>query len=178
MDELLDGKQSLRDFLAGYGIELRDVPAELADALSRGDLSYDSIWAWCQLGTLFGRSLKATPILCLLLARDDHEGHEDLADTLQDLRDPRSVECLFDRANRRLPYLDYNDSSTLARRCAWALHDIGTSEAIAKLNALTRDPREEVSSEAADRLEALGARRGATEQASYRKARDAGLGTL
>ena len=178
MDDFLAGNRSLRDLLAEHEIELADVPVELANDLSRGDLSYEAIWAWCQLGTLFGRSLRVTPILCSLLIRNDHESHEDLADTLQDLRDPRSVECLFDRVQRRLPYLDYNDSAALARKCVWALHDIGTVEAIEKLDALSNDPREEISNEVAARLQAIrGASAGAATP-SYRLARNSKLGTL
>ncbi len=176
MESLPTDDRTLRDFLAAYEIKLDEVPATLLRDLTRGDVSYESVWAWCQLGTLFGHSRRATPVLCSLLIRDDHEGHEDLADTLQDLRDPKSVECLFDRAQRRLPYLDYNDSSALARRCVWALHDIGTEEAVSKLEALAKDPREEVSNEAADRLLSLRGRQGSAKP--YRTARDAKLGPL
>ena len=178
MKEFLEGNRSLRDLLEEHEIVLADVPAEIASDLSRGDLSYETIWAWCQLGRLFGRSLRVTPILCTLLIRDDHESHEDLADTLQDLRAPRSVDCLFDRAERRLPYLDYNDSAALARRCVWALHDIGTVEAIVKLKALASDPREGVSSEAAARLQALRGQSIGAAQPSYRLARNGKLGSL
>lgn len=176
MDSLPTDDQSLRDFLAAYEIKFEEVPTNLLHDLCAGDLSYESVWAWCQLGALFGRSRRATPILCSLLVRDDHKGHDDLADTLQNLRDPRSVECLFDRAHRALPYLDYNESSALARRCVWALHDIGTEEAVAKLEALAKDPREEVSAEAADRL--LSLRRENGDPRPYRLARDAALGAL
>ncbi len=176
MDSLPTDDQSLRDFLAKYEIKFEEVPTNLLQDLCSGDLSYDSVWAWCQLGALFGRSRRATPILCSLLVRDDHEGHDDLADTLQNLRDPRSVGCLFDRTQRRLPYLDCNDSSALARRCVWALHDIGTEEALAKLEALAKDPREEVAGEAVDRL--LSVREEHGDPKPYRLARDAAVGAL
>lgn len=176
MDSLPTDEKSLSKFLAAYEIKFDEVPANLLHDLCSGDLSYETVRAWCQLGELFGRSHRATPILCSLLNSEAHEGHEELADTLQNLRDPKSVDCLFYCAQRRLPYLDYDDSSAFARRCVWALHDIGTKEAVAKLEALANDPRREVSEEVTARLRSVQEGHGAARP--YRQARDAALGTL
>ncbi len=83
---------------------------------------------------------------------------------------------MFDCAQRRLPYLDYNDSSALARRCVWALHDIGTQEAVAKLEALANDPRREVSEEVVARLQSVQEWQVVVQP--YRQARDAAMGKL
>jgi hypothetical protein len=178
MDGFLNGDQSLQELLAAYNVDLNDLPADLINDLGRRDGSYEFIRAWCRAGRLFGHSQKLTPILCELISRDDHEGHEELADALQDLRDPQSVECLFERANQRLAYLEYDDSGALARRCVWALHDVGNAEAITKLNLLTSDSREEVSGEAVNRLEALRSRSSGDGKPQYRIARDNQLGSL
>jgi len=176
MDSLPTDEKSLSNFLAAYEIKYDEVPSNLVPELCSGDLSYETVWAWCQLGELFGRSHRVTPILCSLLNSDAHEGHEELANTLQNLRDPRSVDCLFDCAQRRLPYLDYDDSSALARRCVWALHDIGTQEAVAKLEALANDPRREVSEEVVARLQSVQEWQVVVQP--YRQARDAAMGKL
>ncbi len=178
MDDFLNGRQSLGDFLAGYDIDIKDVPAGIAEALAKHDLSEKTIMAWQDLAILFGRSQRATPILCLLLARDDHHQHEDITQTLQTLRDPRTVDCLFDRANRWLDYLDYNDSMALGRKCVWALHDIGTEAAIARMQSLTHDVRAHVSDSAKKKLADLAKRRPGDPPEAYRVSRDATLGPL
>lgn len=178
MERFLEGEQSLAAFLDDFGVEIGVVPPEWVGDLERRDMSSAFIWAWCQLGQLYGRSLKLAPVLCLLLGRDDHKGHEDIADTLQNLRDPRSVECLYERATRPLAYLTYNDSTALARKCVWALHDIGTSEAIAKLTLLTRDRRMPVANESSKRLADLADHGRHAIARPYRIARDRKLGSF
>lgn len=178
MDDFLNGRQTLGDFLAGFDIDINDVPADTVTELSRCDLSYESIEAWCQVGYHFGKSQRATPIIAALLRRDDHEGHEALADALQDLRNPQTVECLLDRINRRLPYLVYNDDFALAYKCVWALHDIGTPAAITALTEICQDPREDIAEKAVERLDALRDRHSDDPKEPYRMARDGHLGPL
>lgn len=177
MKDFLDGRESLESLLARFDVGVEDIPGRLVSQISRRDLSHDSIWAWCQAAELFGRSQRLTGLLCHLVARDDHYAHEDLANTLQNLRDPATVEVLYDRATRPLEYLAYNDSSALARKCIWALHDIGTSESIGRLSDLANDPREQVAGWAAGRIEALKSR-APGEVKPYRISRDARLGSL
>jgi hypothetical protein len=52
---------------------------------------------------------------------------------LQDIKDPRAVEGLFDAASVTHEYLAYDEFFGLARKCTWALADIGTPEARARL---------------------------------------------
>lgn len=177
MDDYLGGRIDLANYLGGFGIDVGDIPGRIVGHLYSRALSDDEVTAWCELGLLFGTSQRATPILCGLLGRDDHARHEDVAKTLQDLRDPGTVECLFTRVGRRLEYLEYNDNTALACKCIWALHDIGTPDAIDRLRQLAHDPREEVSREVAARLEALSARR-PDDAPPYRLARDRLLGPL
>jgi hypothetical protein len=178
MDSFLRNEISLEEYLATLDVQVEDLPAELHSELARRDLSHDFVWGWCKAARLFGHSRKLTPAICALLERNDHETHEDLAATLQDLRDPSSVDCLYNCATRRLPYLDYNDSAALARKCVWALHDIGTPEAVARLQLLADDDRRDVTNEVRKRLTSLAARLNGDADPPYRLARDSGLGAL
>jgi hypothetical protein len=65
-----------------------------------------------------------------------HTRHEDIARALQRLRDPRTVDALFSAALSRHDYLAYDEFFGLARKCTWALADIGTIEAKRRLEQL------------------------------------------
>jgi hypothetical protein len=83
---------------------------------------------------------------------DWHQRHEDLALTLQDFRLPASVPVLERLALARHAYLDYDDKFGLARKCTWALADIGTSAARAALERLAANPNAQIAAYAARRL--------------------------
>ncbi|HXH38670.1 MAG TPA: hypothetical protein VNN08_08585, partial [Thermoanaerobaculia bacterium] len=68
---------------------------------------------------------------------DWHEQHENLARLLQQARDPSTVGNLVIAAMARHRYLEFDDGFALARRCTWALADIGTVEARHALMQLT-----------------------------------------
>jgi hypothetical protein len=78
----------------------------------------------------------AASVLIKLLALPWHRKHEDIARLLQQLRDPTAVEALYAAALEKHGYLAYDNSYALARKCTWALGDIGTPEAFAKLKLL------------------------------------------
>jgi hypothetical protein len=81
-----------------------------------------------------------------------HELHEDLVGYLQELKDPRTVEPLFQAAHARHAYLDYDEFFGLARKCTWALADIGTPEARARLEDLARSDNDLIAGYARKRL--------------------------
>jgi crotonobetainyl-CoA:carnitine CoA-transferase CaiB-like acyl-CoA transferase len=68
-----------------------------------------------------------------------HRRHEDVALALQELKDPSSVEALFAAASAKHAYMDYDEFFALARKCTWALADIGTPEARDCLARLAQD---------------------------------------
>ncbi|MBK7398395.1 MAG: hypothetical protein IPJ34_19405 [Myxococcales bacterium] len=68
-----------------------------------------------------------------VLTQSWHTVHEDVARALQTLQHPSSVESLFAAAHAQQPYLEYDECFGLARRCTWALADIGTPEARQRL---------------------------------------------
>ncbi|MCD9025431.1 hypothetical protein [Cohnella silvisoli] len=76
-------------------------------------------------------------ILCKLLEIEWHYKHEDIARLLQRFKSPYSIDSLFKVATRKLSYLEYNESSALARKCIYALGDINSDESRIKLEILS-----------------------------------------
>lgn len=129
MDDIL---QILRD-----GIETKD--AELVDtALDKYFMS--------------GLSGEIVSELAELLGEPWHHRHEDIVSILQGLKDPRAVDALYKEAHSEYEYLNYDDCFGLARKCTWALADIGTSEAKAKLQQLAQENNQIVAEYAQKRL--------------------------
>lgn len=92
-------------------------------------------------------------LLVELLLADWHMKHEDITLELQRLRSPLAVPALQLTATRKFTYLRYNDSQALARKCTWALADIGTNQAKAKLIELAASGDGGVSAYAQKRLD-------------------------
>lgn len=93
------------------------------------------------------------PILIELLKEDWHYKHEDVVFALQGSRDSRAVEILYETAVKKYNYLSYNNSYALARKCTWALADIGTHGAREKLILLSKIDDEEIANYAKKRLD-------------------------
>jgi hypothetical protein len=169
------GSSSDEEFVAEFGVDPRQdrdfVPSELRDAMANqmpGDLE-DAMY----LAFRFDLSRSWAPLLAQLLEEEWHTSHEDLAEALQDIREPSTVEALFYTAQKRLPYLAYDAAFALAVKCIWALHDIGTDAAIEKLGHLASSEAPPIRAAAKERLAALAARRPEDPVPRYRLARDA-----
>ena len=93
------------------------------------------------------------PLLVNVLQLDWHTRHEDVAHALQRLRDPSAVEALFASATKRHAYLEYDEFFGLARKCTWALADIGTAEARSRLMDLSRSDNSLIAGYAQRRLD-------------------------
>ncbi|WP_270727174.1 HEAT repeat domain-containing protein [Shimia sp. Alg240-R146] len=91
-------------------------------------------------------------ILTEALSQDWHFRHEDVARAIQQLRCPSAVAALEARALNCPSYLEWDDDFALARKCSWALADIGTPEARAALERLSRCDIPKVRGFAAKRL--------------------------
>jgi len=76
------------------------------------------------------------PALARLLPQDWHHSHEDIARLLQELKDPRAIDALYETALTTYEYRDYDEVFSLARKCTWALADIGTPDALSRLKEL------------------------------------------
>jgi hypothetical protein len=96
--------------------------------------------ALIQLDNLSWNKLE-TSLLHILLLEDWHFSHEDLAFLLSQLWNPQSVNCLYDAAKLNLPYLSYDETFQLARKCIKGLGAIGDLHASRKLQDLASDPR-------------------------------------
>ena len=104
---------------------------------------------------LFGPTLTPEYVRALieLLGKPWHQRHEDVVGALQELRDPRAVNALYEEAHATYEYLSYDEVFGLARKCTWALADIGTPEAKAKLETLAQEGNELVAGYARKRLD-------------------------
>ena len=100
-----------------------------------------------------GLTPEHVPALMGLLGQAWHYRHEDVVHALQELKDQRAVDALFEEAHATYEYLAYDEFYGLARKCTWALADIGTPEAKAKLEALAREDNKVVAGYARKRLD-------------------------
>lgn len=74
-----------------------------------------------------------TEILLNLLDETWHISEEDIVEVLELIKDPKSIEKLYEVAVN-IP--DYDEMRALAKKCMWALSAINTPEAIHKLKLL------------------------------------------
>ena len=74
-----------------------------------------------------------TEILCQLLKEVWHDRHEDIIMTLNDIKDTRSIDSIYE-ASLYIP--EWDDGRSLAKKCIWALRSINTFESIEKIKIL------------------------------------------
>lgn len=74
-----------------------------------------------------------TDVLLHLLDEKWHISEEDIVSILELIKDPKSVDKLYDVA---INVPDYDEMRALAKKCMWALSAINTKEAIQKLEVL------------------------------------------
>ena len=118
-------------------------------------------------------SVRWAPAFARLLGERWHTQQEDLADALQDMREPSTIDALYAVAHDAAPYNEVDDGRALARKCVWALHDIGTPAAIARLHQLAATAGDaETRDHVAKKLADLAAREPDAPPAPYRMARD------
>lgn len=111
------------------------------DALTAAVIARDGA-AFSEALTLACRSgytLDLAPVLAAALFGEWHHRHEEVAQALQQLREPASVDALFRAATQVLAY-KYDDGAAFARKCTWALADIGTDDARERLRHLASLP--------------------------------------
>ncbi|HTL33076.1 MAG TPA: hypothetical protein VL326_08120 [Kofleriaceae bacterium] len=139
-----------------------DDDGAIADLLNRAIASRDGKHVQCALLLAFGvwgihldapGGVDIVPALLVLLRAPWCTSHEDVALVLQWRRDARAIDALFETALTKFPYLDHDNSYPLARKCTWALADIGTPEARAKLGILAATDDPEIAGYAQRRLD-------------------------
>lgn len=77
-------------------------------------------------------------LLAEVLVEDWHFRHEDVALAIQDLKCQCAVDALERRASSNPGYLEWDENHALARKCTWALADIGTDDAKRALERLSK----------------------------------------
>lgn len=169
------GEISVEELVARLGVDPRHdrelVPTQLRESLANRSL--DDVECALRLAFKFKLSRHWAPTFAALLDEDWHFSHEDLASCLQDIRDPATVDALYRCALKRLSYLAYDEAYALAVKCIWALHDIGTSAAVERLESLASCDVEPIREAASERLRALAQRQADDPVPAYRRARDA-----
>jgi hypothetical protein len=154
--ELVLDRISSAEFVKRTGLDPAARPeiveSELRDALVSQDA--DAVEGALLLGFRFEVvTADLAPLLVELLLAPWHYQHEDIASTLQDLRVPATADALAQAALVKHDYMDADDSHPFARKCIWALADIGTPEARAHLERLTRADDTEIAGYARRRLD-------------------------
>jgi hypothetical protein len=90
--------------------------------------------------------------LSKLLTLDWHFSHEDIALTLQQIGSQNSVDALFNASTKKFKYLEYDDSKAFARKCIWAIADIGSNKAKEILVELSKNEDVEIAEYAKKRI--------------------------
>ncbi|AZV76655.1 hypothetical protein EBB79_01250 [Parasedimentitalea marina] len=99
------------------------------------------------------KSSEACALLIRSLPLNWHFKHEDVAFAIQRFRCAGAESVLEARAMDCPEYLDWDDNYALARKCTWALADIGSAEARVALGRLAKCETEEISEFAQKRLD-------------------------
>lgn len=81
-----------------------------------------------------GLNKSYTAFLCQLLAENWHHSHEDIVMLLEKIKDPESVDCIYNASSF---VIDYDDGRSLAKKCIWALGAINTEYSMSKLEQLS-----------------------------------------
>lgn len=99
----------------------------------------------------FGK--RAIPSLLALLKMEVDYRHEDIIGILQHIKDAGTVDGLYDAALIYHSYLAYDEDSGLARKCTWALADIGNDAAYHKLQLLVSNSNIHIAGYAQKRID-------------------------
>ncbi len=75
------------------------------------------------------RTKDALPMIVEVMLDSWHHRHEDIVSIIQDHKVIGTEDKLYQLALMKFEYLDYDDNFALARKCTWALADIGTVRA-------------------------------------------------
>lgn len=157
---LVFGKISREEFVQKYPVDLLTDPNYALKGLeiSIKERSAENVERFLHLISFepnWIQSSEYADVLCSLLKETFHFRHEDVVLLLQKMKNPRTVDCIYDRALVIPEYMDYDDSYSLARKCIHALGDINTEESKAKLVLLSNSTIPVISEKAKKQLSYL-----------------------
>ena len=129
--------------------------AQVLEKLESATLAMDAKAVELALNEAFTLGLhnQMSEVLITLADAQWHARHEDVALALQEIGGSVAVSALERLAISEHAYLAYDEHHALARKCTWALADIGTNEARDALSRLTGFKNPVISAFAAKRLE-------------------------
>jgi len=93
------------------------------------------------------------PTLIEALKVKTHQRHEDIVMLFQQAKDPRTNQILYATTFKLFKHLEYDVNFGLARKCTWALADIGTKESMELLKIIAKDKNQTIAKFAQKRLE-------------------------
>jgi hypothetical protein len=91
-------------------------------------------------------------VLIKLVGAPWHISHKDVVQNIQGLRCPQAAPALERTAHAVYGYLSYDNNFGLARKCTWALADIGTPDAQKALERLSQSGNAKIAAYASKRL--------------------------
>lgn len=141
INDLAANRIGIDKFLKRYPVDLKNGGKSILAALEKAyeDKSGENVeysLSLVRFDTEYYRTGRYVEVLSKLLVAPWHCMHENIASLLQGMKDPGSVDALYDAALAKFDYLDYDDTYALARKCIHALADIGTESSRAKLRRL------------------------------------------
>lgn len=160
--QLAQNSLSEEDFFKIFPFNLKSSNGKITDFIFEAIEEKDPVLVELAilLGFRFGFPSNSAEALCSLIVEPWHYKHEDIARALQKLKSPDTVECLYRASIMRLDYLAYDENSSLAVKCVWALYAIGTDAAIEKLKLLSISNIESIANSSQDRLRNIGIKNG------------------
>lgn len=128
---------------------------EIIEMLEAATISCDPDVVESAVRCAYTEGLKTTyvPALVEILKRTEHQRHEDVVTALQVLKDSRAADALFGAALTQHEYLNYDENFGLARKCTWALADIGSPAALSYLKTLATNSNKIIAAYAQERLD-------------------------
>lgn len=147
---------SKEDFLISFTVNIVKSPEYLQTLFDCAitEKSGEDIDMLFSLGSIFGLFNKEhLPLFYTLLKEQWHYEHENIVFFLQFLKDPDSIESLYNTALTYYDYLEYNDCYALIRKCCFALGDINTPESKEKLRLLSLSDNEIIRDAALEQFE-------------------------
>jgi HEAT repeat protein len=145
---------SEEEFLRAFRIRRSDGTQFALSVLEQAYRERDAVSVECGLGLgfRFGMSPQYFDVLVKLSEAEWHIRHEDVVTALDELRDKRSVDALYDAALKLHPYLSFDDCRALAVKAIWGLGNLGDKSADEKLRILAKSDNSILREEAEKQL--------------------------
>ena len=143
-------------FLKEFPVDIIDNPEYVLQLLERAyfEKNGDDVeFAFIIAGNFNLVNENYLDMMIKLMKEDWHVTHECIASYMQQLKSPKTIDCLYEAALTDFPYLEFDEAYALAVKCIWALGEINTPESYEKLKLLTQSNNEIIKENAIYQLE-------------------------